>query len=108
MELVILQETKLTGGVYTRRSAGYIVTATDVSSQHRSRITVFYWPLPRYVLGGIHQFNTNTVGFQLETGDQQWYIIRCYLAPDNTLTKESVVTTLNECPWVSNLLVAGE
>ena len=35
MDLGILQETKLTDGVYTRGSAGYNVIATDASSRHR-------------------------------------------------------------------------
>ena len=35
MDLGILQETKLTDGVYTRGSAGYKVIVTDAPSRHR-------------------------------------------------------------------------
>ena len=35
-------------------------------------------------------------------------IIRCYLALDNTLTIDSVITALKERSWVSELLVAGD
>ena len=38
MDLVILQETKLTDGVYTRRSAVYNVIATDVLYRRNIRI----------------------------------------------------------------------
>ena len=41
------------------------------------------------------------------TGEQQWYIIGCYIAPDNTLTIESVVTALKEHPRGLALLVVG-
>ena len=39
MDMVILQETKLTDGIYTRKSAGYSVIATDAPSRHRGCIS---------------------------------------------------------------------
>ena len=42
MDLGILQETKLTDGIYTRRSAGYSVIATDAPSRHHGGVTLFY------------------------------------------------------------------
>ena len=42
MYLGILQETKLTNGVYTRGLAGYRVIATDAPSRHRGGVTIFY------------------------------------------------------------------
>ena len=53
-------------------------------------------------------FGTNVVGFQMSTGERRWYIEGCYLAPDNTLTIESVVAALNERPRGAELLVAGD
>ena len=55
----------------------------------------------------IQQFGPNVVGFQMVTGERQWYIIGFYLAPDNTLTIESVVAALKYCPQGSELLVVG-
>ena len=46
MDLGILQETKLTDGVYTRGSAGYNVIATDAPSRHRSGVALFTAPPP--------------------------------------------------------------
>ena len=42
MDLGILQETKLTDGIYTRGSAGYRVITTDVPSQQRGGVALFY------------------------------------------------------------------
>ena len=42
------------------------------------------------------------------TGAQWWYIIGCYLAPDNTSTIESVVAALKERRRGATLLVAGD
>ena len=40
MDLGILQETKITNGVYTRGSAGYKVIATDAPSRHRGGVAL--------------------------------------------------------------------
>ena len=86
LDLDIFQDTKLTDGVYTCRPDGYIVVVADAPSRHRGGAAVFYCPSPRYVVEAIQQFGPNIVGFQLVTGERRWYIIRCYLAPDNTST----------------------
>ena len=43
----------------------------------------------------------------METGEQRWHIVGCYLAPYSTLTIESVVAALKELPRGAELLVAG-
>ena len=53
----------------------------------------------------IQQFGPNVVGFQMETGEWQWYIIRCFLAPDNTLAIESSVAALKERPQGAKLMM---
>ena len=108
MDLGIFQETKLTGGVYTRGSDGYSVIATDAPIQHRGGVAVFYRPSPIYAVETIQQFGPSVVGFQLATRDRRWYIIGCYLSPDDTSTIESVVAALKERPWGAELLVAGD
>ena len=55
----------------------------------------------------IQQFGTNFVGFQLSMGGWQWYMIRCYLPPNDTLTIGIFVAALKERPRGSKLLVAG-
>ena len=41
-------------------------------------------------------------------GNCQWYIVGCYLIPNNTSTIESVVFVLKKQPHGSELLVAGD
>ena len=108
MDLVIFQETKLTNGVYTHGSAGYSIVAMDVPSLHRSRVTVFYRPSPRYVVEAVQQFRPNVINLQLDTGEWQWYIVGYYLPLDYTSTVESLVAALKEHPWGAKLLVAGD
>ena len=98
MDLGIFQETKLTDGIYTRRSAGYSIVATDAPSRHRGGVAIFHRPAPHFAVEAVQQFGTSVIGFQLATGARRWYIVGCYLAPDNTLTIERVVEALRERP----------
>ena len=41
------------------------------------------------------------------TGEQRWYIIGCYLSPNNTSTIESVLSVFKKPPWGAELLVLG-
>ena len=108
MDLGIFQETKITNGVYTHVSAGYSVITMDASIRHCGGVTVFYQPLSRFAVEAVHQFGPNVVGLHLATGERRWYIVGCYLAPDNTCMIESVVVALRERPRGSELLVAGD
>ena len=108
MDLGIFQETKLTDGIYTRRLAGYSVVATDAPSQHRGGVAIFHRPAPHFAVEAVQQFGLNVIGFQLATGVRRWYIVGCYLAPDDTSTIERVVEALRERPKGAELLVTGD
>ena len=108
MDLGIFQEAKLIGGVYTSGLDGYSIVATDALSRHCGRVAVLYWPSPWYAVEAIQKFRPNVVRFQMATEERRWYIIRCYLAPDNNLTIESVVTTPKERPQGAKLQMAGD
>ena len=56
----------------------------------------------------MQKFGPNVIRFQLETGERRWYIVGCYLAPDDTLTIERVVDALRERPKGAELLVTGD
>ena len=91
MDLGILQETKVTDGIYTRGSARYSVVATDAPSRHHSGITIFHRPVPHFAVEAVQKFGHNVIGFQLATGARWWYIVGCYLAPNDTSMIERVV-----------------
>ena len=106
MYVGIFQEKKLTNVIYTCGSAGYSVVATDAPIHHCGGVAVFYRPSPHFAVDSIQQFGPNVVGFQLTTGGRRWYIVGCYLAPDDTSTIESVVAAVKEKPRGSELLLA--
>ena len=59
MDLGILQETKLTNGIYTRGSDGYSVVATDAPSQHRGGVAIFYRSGPNFAVEAVTKFRPN-------------------------------------------------
>ena len=87
MDLGILQETKLTYGIYTRRLAGYSVIATDAPSRHRGGVALFYRSEPHFVVEAVEKFGPNVLGFQLATGERRWYILGVYIAPEDMETR---------------------
>ena len=68
---------------------------------------MFHWLAPHFSVDAVQQFGPNIVGFQLATEERRWYIVGCYLAPDDTSTIESVVAALKERPRGAKLLVVG-
>ena len=69
---------------------------------------MFYWLSSRFAVEAVRQFGPNFGGLHLATGARRWYIIGCYLAPDDTSTIESVVAALKERPQGTALLVARD
>ena len=94
MDLGIFQETKCTDGIYTRESAGYRVIATDAPSRHRGGVALFYRPSPLFEVEAVQEYGPNVLSFEVAMGARRWYIIGCYLAPDDSETIERVHTAL--------------
>ena len=46
--------------------------------------------------------------FQLALGGQMWYIVGCYLVPDDAQTIEGVVVAVSQNPQGTTLLVVGD
>ena len=106
-DLGIFQETKCTDGIYTRESAGYRVVATDAPSRHSSGVTLFYRPSQLFAVEAVREYGPNIMSFEVATGARRWYIIGCYIAPDDTSTIERVVAVLMDRPKGTALVVAG-
>ena len=104
---LIFQETNLSYGAYTHGSDDYGVVTTDAPSQHHGGVAVFYRSFPQFLVKSIQEFGPNIVCFQLGMGELRWYIVGCYIIPDDTSTIEIVVVALGERPQGSKLFVAG-
>ena len=70
-------------------------------------MALFYRPSPLFVLEAVQEYRSNVLSLEVATGAWWWYIIRCYLAPDDTSTIERVVAALRYRPKGTALVVAG-
>ena len=87
---------------------GYSVVATDAPSRHCGGVAIFYRSGPNFAVEAVTKFGPNVIGFQIATGARRWYIVGCYLAPNDTSTMERVVEALRSQPRGAELLVAGD
>ena len=69
---------------------------------------MFHWPAPHFAVEAVQKFRSNVVAFQLATRERRWYIVGCYLAPNDILTIESIVAALKEEPRGAKLLGARD
>ena len=88
--------------------AGYRVVATDAPSRHRGGVALFYRPSPLFAVEAVREYRPNVLSFEIATGRRRWYIIGCYLAPDDARTIDRVVTAMGDQPRGTALLVAGD
>ena len=71
-------------------------------------MALFYRPSPLFAVEAVREYGPNVLSFEVATGARRWYIIGCYLAPDDARTIERVVTALGDQPRGTDLLVAGD
>ena len=107
LELGVLQDKKLTYGVYTRELAGYSVVSMVAPNRHCGGVAVFYGVLPQFSVMALQQFRIIIVRFHMMTRERQWYIVGCYLYPDDASNSECVLAAVRKRPRWSELLVAG-
>ena len=56
----------------------------------------------------VREYGPNALSFEVATGVRRWYIIGCYLAPDDAETIERVFTALGDIPRGTALIVEGD
>ena len=56
----------------------------------------------------VSTYGPNVLSFEVVTGRRRWYIIGCYIAPDDARTIERVITAMGDQSRGTALIVAGE
>ena len=55
----------------------------------------------------VREYGPNVISFEVVTRRRRWYIIGCYIAPNDARMIEQVVTELGYQPRGTALVVAG-
>ena len=69
---------------------------------------MFYREGAGFAVEEVRPYGPNVISFEVVTGRRRWYIIGCYLAPDDARTIEQVVTAMGDQPRGTALIVAGD
>ena len=69
---------------------------------------MFYREGAGFALEEVRPYGPNVLRLEVVSGRRRWYIIGCYLAPDDAQTIERVVTALGYQPKGTALIVAGD
>ena len=85
-DLGILMETKVTDGIYTQKSSGYSVVASNAPSVHQGGIALFWQPNKLYLVEDWRIWGPNVLTFVLVTGSCQFFVMGCYIPPNHLST----------------------
>jgi hypothetical protein len=94
----VLLETKLTEGVYTRWSSGYNVQSTHVPRMWQGGISLFWRTSGTYEIKEVEIRGPNVLSIQLVSGAARWYIIGCYIPPNNLTALTHIDEAWRACP----------
>ena len=90
----VLQETKLAGGIHTRRSSGYTIWVTEADSRHQGGIAIVWRDVEGWGVEGVRNFGPNVASFIITSGRKRWYGVGSYVPPNK-------LPTIN---WIRQLL----
>ena len=92
VDLILLTETKLTQGIYARRSSGYTVLATEAASPHQGGVALCVKESGDnlFEVEGTTLHGPNVIAFHLETGCKRYYIVGAYILPADRTTIDDV------------------
>ena len=70
----------------------------EVPSTHSGGVAVFYRAVKHFSVKALWMYGANVVSFQLVSSGLWWFIMGCYLTPDNASTIEDVVVAIRQHP----------
>jgi hypothetical protein len=82
----VFLETKLSEGIYTCWSSGYNVRSIHAPSKWQGEISLFWRASETYEIKVVEICIPNVLSFQLILGTTSWYIVGCFILPNNLTT----------------------
>jgi hypothetical protein len=83
---------------YTRWSSGYNVRSNHAPSKWQGGISVFLRTSETYEIEEVELHGPNVLSFQLVSGATRWYILWCYILPNNLTALTYVKQVWLACP----------
>ena len=83
------------------------MVASDVPSQHRGGVEIFYWELPHFAVEAHQNQGMNIIRFHMATGTWLWLVVGCYLVPYDNMYIQCIVRGDGAAPPRGGLIVGG-
>jgi len=98
VDIAVLQETKLTNGIYTRNSSGYSIVASDAPSKQKGGIALCWRESRLYELEEARFLSPHVLTFRLITGGLRYYVVGCYIPPKSVAELTHIRQAYAACP----------
>jgi exonuclease III len=106
--IAVLQETKLTQGIYTRHSSGFSVVASEAPSAHQGGLALCWKESPLYELEEWKFWSPHVLSFRLITGEFKFWVVGCYIPPTSLAELEFVRKACDAQPKGFKPLLIGD
>ena len=91
VDIAVLQETKVTGGVYTRNTSGYKVFSTNAPSPRQGGVAIAWRDEhPAFEVEEATERAANVLTFELVTAEVRWFVVGCYIPPSDAKVLDDV------------------
>ena len=105
----VFLETKLTKSVYTHwRVCIHTGAAVTTSDPPMRRASDKEGASETYEIEEVEMLGPNVLSFQLVLGATQWYIVGCYIPPNDLTTLTHVEQAWQACPWGCLPILLGD
>jgi hypothetical protein len=94
----VFLESKVTGRICAQSSSGYSVVASDAPSAHQGGIALFWRPNKSYKVEDWQIRGPNMLSFTIVTGKQHFFVVGCYIPPNDLSTLQHIIQAWNKCP----------
>jgi hypothetical protein len=108
VDLGNLLETKVTDGIYTQKSSGYLVAALNPPSTHQGGIALFWQPNKLYVVKDWQIWGPNVLTFVLITGSTRFFAVGCYIPANDLSTLATIKQAWSKCPCGHTPILIGD
>ena len=83
VDISVLLEEYMTGGIHMQYIAGYMVWATEAESHQIVGITIIWIEDTGWQVEGVTKYITNVVSFMITVVRKCWFIVGAYMPPND-------------------------
>ena len=110
VNIAVVQEEKLLGGMHNRLLLGYAVMVIDVRNTRFGGFAFLWEESELYELEEAKARGPNVVSFKIQIGTYHYYVVECYIPPSNVAgtTLMCIEQAMAQMPKGCTPLIVGD